>query len=1210
VKLHTLEVQDFRGIREATVTFGPGLTVLHGPNELGKSTLVEAIRAALFQQTSSTAGDEHVTWGNSRPACVALTFEHSEKLWRVEKRFGFRRLAKLLCSDSLEAPRYRDIAEGNHAEGRLRDLLAWGIAPPGGRGAGPKLESYLLTALVGRQGEVQGIFDASLDRDRDVTGKALVTRALGALDKDPVVTGIVDKLTKRVDQAFTSKDRRPKTSADSPLFVLQQALRKQEDVLNALREADGQGQDVRRNVVRLQDDRQRLLGEVDAADTAVQGARAQAERVGARALLEGEIDVLRQQRGQLEQQLAELRLLEGQLASIEARLVAANTVAHAAAHALEASRQQVQASGEAVARATEVVAQAGNVADEARARRRAELDAQRTTVEARLRDVAAAEQAMAEATDLQRESADASAALDAKAAAVGHAERVAAHATVRAQLDVLNERQQVVARAGADLGDAQQRERAAGERLDAAKAGLLLAERRRDGQASEPDANAIKTAEAELTLLRAVESHIGLASMRTEVQSLEEAAERARAQRKEALARRSQASDIEQRVASRVLPTPERVAAWRALEREIAASPASASTAPTAPAVPVAAGLIGGLAVAAGGYLALGWPMPAAAIAGLVVAAIVGAMVWVPMRSRSRAQDVERQQFVRRRDRWVQEVESSLRSAGLTNLAAFEGAVAEIDGLRADAQRLRADADRHDAAAVDTERTAAPLDARREALTRLERDMPIADAAVLSARMAQFGTDAGAVQRRVAQVEQDLEATRAHVRDAAVEAVRVAVADRDARQAAYDLAAREAASAETALRLAREQSDPDALDTLLARLEELGGGATPAGSVSDAATALDEAKQQLATAVAQADGLLARLEAARTVADQRLTGLGASPGEMRLQIEQSLHAFAEELASLETSPADGAAAAAAALQQARNEHARLERLLDDQQAALGAETTQRAETEAAAMALRTDIASRRGQLNAVDRVALDARLQQASSDPVFATSDEAPLDPDAAQSTLERLQRQLERCTADLNQATGQLTLIAGHVGSERLAQQDDAVSYARAEVLERELDEKAALRLLREIEAVEATRATHLGRALAGPVTRAFRTLTGDRYEQIAFTPDLRTEHVEADGQPRKLECLSVGTREQLATLLRLAIAGHLQTAVVLDDQLVHSDSARLAWFGERLRASALDHGHQVIVFTCRPGDYIPTDATIDGASVALVELAQQVHR
>jgi uncharacterized protein YhaN len=84
------------------------------------------------------------------------------------------------------------------------------------------------------------------------------------------------------------------------------------------------------------------------------------------------------------------------------------------------------------------------------------------------------------------------------------------------------------------------------------------------------------------------------------------------------------------------------------------------------------------------------------------------------------------------------------------------------------------------------------------------------------------------------------------------------------------------------------------------------------------------------------------------------------------------------------------------------------------------------------------------------------------------------------------------------------------------------------------------------------------------------------------------------------------VGTREQLATLLRLAIAGYLQTAIILDDQLVHSDSARLEWFKRCFLDSSRAHNHQVVVFTCRPGDYLGLNDADD--AVTAVDLATLV--
>jgi hypothetical protein len=99
-------------------------------------------------------------------------------------------------------------------------------------------------------------------------------------------------------------------------------------------------------------------------------------------------------------------------------------------------------------------------------------------------------------------------------------------------------------------------------------------------------------------------------------------------------------------------------------------------------------------------------------------------------------------------------------------------------------------------------------------------------------------------------------------------------------------------------------------------------------------------------------------------------------------------------------------------------------------------------------------------------------------------------------------------------------------------------------------------------------------------------------------------------------LGALSVGTRNQLATIIRLTIADQLKAAIVLDDHLVNSDPARLVWFREALRKTALNA--QVIVLTCRPEDYLadadlPGDAAardIGGGSVRAIRFEAVVKR
>ena len=147
---------------------------------------------------------------------------------------------------------------------------------------------------------------------------------------------------------------------------------------------------------------------------------------------------------------------------------------------------------------------------------------------------------------------------------------------------------------------------------------------------------------------------------------------------------------------------------------------------------------------------------------------------------------------------------------------------------------------------------------------------------------------------------------------------------------------------------------------------------------------------------------------------------------------------------------------------------------------------------------------------------------------------------------------------------------------------------------------------------------AAHLGRSLAKPVTEIFSEFTSGRYAQIILDSGLRLP--ERDGQGRRARAggrLSVGTRDQLATLVRLALAAHLKSVIVLDDQLAQSDPRRLDWFRDRLRASVRDYHHQIIVITCRPLDYLrpeempapqPNSLETEDARLAVVDLEQLI--
>jgi len=84
------------------------------------------------------------------------------------------------------------------------------------------------------------------------------------------------------------------------------------------------------------------------------------------------------------------------------------------------------------------------------------------------------------------------------------------------------------------------------------------------------------------------------------------------------------------------------------------------------------------------------------------------------------------------------------------------------------------------------------------------------------------------------------------------------------------------------------------------------------------------------------------------------------------------------------------------------------------------------------------------------------------------------------------------------------------------------------------------------------------------------------------------------------------------------LALAEYLSTTVVLDDQLVQSDGTRMDWFRALLAEKA--RNFQIVVFTCRPGDYLTAGAMVpkgksvqrdtDGGFVRAVDLGRAVRR
>ena len=113
VLLRRLEVSNLAGIDSAALDFRAGLNVFYGPNELGKSSLVAAMRAALLLQDSSTAASTLMDWHTDAPPQVMLEFEtERERIWRVRKSFGSGRDASSYLEFSRDGQTFTQDAKG------------------------------------------------------------------------------------------------------------------------------------------------------------------------------------------------------------------------------------------------------------------------------------------------------------------------------------------------------------------------------------------------------------------------------------------------------------------------------------------------------------------------------------------------------------------------------------------------------------------------------------------------------------------------------------------------------------------------------------------------------------------------------------------------------------------------------------------------------------------------------------------------------------------------------------------------------------------------------------------------------------------------------------------------------------------------------------------------------------------------------------------
>jgi DNA repair exonuclease SbcCD ATPase subunit len=112
--LRSLEIRHFGKFPERTVEFRRGMNLVIGPNEAGKTTLMEAISAVLFGMGEGVG--RFIPWGAHGQSGAVLVLEGGGRTLRVERHFPSDAVVSLTETDDLYQP--VSAAEGITAPGR------------------------------------------------------------------------------------------------------------------------------------------------------------------------------------------------------------------------------------------------------------------------------------------------------------------------------------------------------------------------------------------------------------------------------------------------------------------------------------------------------------------------------------------------------------------------------------------------------------------------------------------------------------------------------------------------------------------------------------------------------------------------------------------------------------------------------------------------------------------------------------------------------------------------------------------------------------------------------------------------------------------------------------------------------------------------------------------------------------------------------------
>ena len=123
MNIEKIQLENWKLFREPIeIEFSEGLNILHGPNEIGKTTLIDSIRTTFFYKHTSQSGKikSLIPWGSKLSPSATITFHQNGAYYRITKRFITPQ--RSILEKSVDN-KWERIAEGDKADGEVIKLV-------------------------------------------------------------------------------------------------------------------------------------------------------------------------------------------------------------------------------------------------------------------------------------------------------------------------------------------------------------------------------------------------------------------------------------------------------------------------------------------------------------------------------------------------------------------------------------------------------------------------------------------------------------------------------------------------------------------------------------------------------------------------------------------------------------------------------------------------------------------------------------------------------------------------------------------------------------------------------------------------------------------------------------------------------------------------------------------------------------------------------